>query len=91
MNEQANSVGVICTGSEGNRGVAMATDRDSEEGTQEIRLHVRGKWGLFILMPVLVYSHYRIFRRIYSRRASLLSSFRLVKSTLLWRFFRYAN
>ena len=58
---------------------------------EEIQLQVRGKWGLFIRLPKLAYSHYRIFKRVYSRIESIKSSLRLVKSTFIWRLFRYGN
>lgn len=57
--------------------------------TKKVRLQLRSKWGILIRLPLIGYNHYRIFRRIYSRWDSFTSSFRLIKSTFIWRFFSY--
>ncbi len=57
----------------------------------EIRLQVRSRKGLLLRLPKLAWNHYTIFRRVYSRRYSFLSSLRLIKSTLVWRFNTYGK
>jgi len=57
----------------------------------DIVLEVRSKWGVAVRLPKLGCNHYRIFRKVYTRRESLMASLRLIRSTFAWRFFRYDN